>query len=424
MTKVCRKGIVNGMCVESLSPPRPPRFAAVASLSNRDFRYLIFGIITMMAGLQMQGIARGYLVYDITSSPLILGVVSSGFAVPMLGFALFGGALADRMRKRRIIQACQALGSATALLIAIATTTGRVTWVHLLLSSIVNGFIFAFMVPSRTALIPQLVDKSQTGNAFALSAAAMSSMTLLAPAFAGNLYNLIGADGVYYVISGLELSAVVFTGFIRTDDRPQKRANPAIFKEIVRGLSYIRHNSMVIVLIVLSISTALLAMPFRSLLPIYIVDVFGRGPDALGLMVSIMGIGAVAGSLTIAAMGKRRRGIFLLTGGLLSAICLIAAAAFPVFAVVCGLMLFLGIGDAFRRSLTMALIMESTDDEYQGRVSSVYTMNFGLMPLGTLPASVITEYFGVRAASLVMGLLLATVCLVIVISKPALRKLR
>ncbi len=402
---------------------RSPRFAAGAALSYRDFRYLWFGVVTMMAGQQMQGIARGYFVYDLTSSPLILGLVSSGFAFPMLGLALFGGALADRLRKKRIIQACQSLSALTAIVIAVAIVTGKVTWVHLFISSIINGITFAFMVPARTALIPQLVSHEHATNGFALNAAAMSVTTLLAPALAGNLYNWIGAHGVYFVIAGLELSAVMLTGMIHTDETPKPQGKKAIFKEIGSGLSYIRDHHMIVVLIVLSIATALLAMPFRSLLPIFIVDVFGRGPDALGTLVTIMGIGAIAGSVTVATVGRRGRGMFLIAGGLLSALCMIFASIFPIFGVVGGLMIFLGVGDAFRRALTMALIMESTEPEFQGRVSSVYTMNFGLMPLGTLPASLITEYFGVQAAAAVLGVLLLVICLIIMITQPALRRL-
>lgn len=416
--------MVDKMRAESNALASKPRFAAAAALSFRDYRYLWFGIISMMSGLQMQGIVRGYFVYDLTSSPLILGLVTSGFAFPMLGLALLGGALADRIKKKKIIQACQALGSVTAVLIAVAIQTGRITWVHLLIASLINGVIFAFMVPARTALIPQLVDASHISNAFALSAAAMSTTTLLAPAFAGNLYNWVGAAGVYYIIALFQAAAVVFTGLIHTDNKPQEAKEKAIFKEIRTGLGYIKRHKVIIVLIVLSISTALLGMPFRSLLPVYIVDVFGRGPEALGLLVSVMGIGSIAGALAVAAYGKRGRGKVLIAGGILSAASLIAAGLFPSYIFVSFLMVLLGIGDAFRRSLTMALIMETTEPEFQGRVSSVYTMNFGLMPLGTLPASVITQYYGVRSATAILGILLMAICLFVLVKFPRVRRLR
>ncbi len=401
----------------------PPSRARFAALAFRDFRYLWFGVIAMTAGMQMQVIVRGYFVYDLTSSPLILGLVSTGFAVPMLVLALFGGELADRLPKRRIIQLCQGTGSITALVIAVSITTGTVAWPHLFAASIVTGVIFAFMVPSRTALIPQIVCEKNAANAFALNAAAMSTTTLLAPALAGNLYVLIGADGVYYCIAALQAGAVLLTGMVRAPERPPSHPREAVMHEIAAGLRYIRENGIIVLLIVTAMTTALLALPFRSLLPIYIVEVFGRGPEALGLLVTLMGLGAIGGAVIIAGFGTRKRGPTLLVGGFLSAASLLVASARASFVVVGLCMIVLGVGDAFRRSLAMALIMEHTERKYQGRVSSVYTMNFGLMPLGTLPASILTEYLGVRFATATLGALLLGICTYLTVAKKSLRKL-
>ena len=162
---------------------------AFSSLRSRDFRFLWLGSLSVFAGYQMAAVARGYLTYDMTSSPLLLGVVSVGYAFPMLMLSLFGGALADRFRKRRIIQVCQILIAAISIFIAVSITTETITWIHLLFASITNGIVFAFMVPSRTALIPQLVGTETVTNALALNSAARSTMTMLAPAIAGNLYN-------------------------------------------------------------------------------------------------------------------------------------------------------------------------------------------------------------------------------------------
>ena len=395
-----------------------------ASLSFRDFRFLWLGVVTMMAGLQMQAVVRGYLTYDITASAFRLGLVNSGFAFPMLALTLFGGAMADRFRKKRIIQMCQGLGSVTAVFIGISISTGTVTWVHLLAASVINGFIFAFMVPARTALIPKLVEGSLVSNALALNAAAMSTTTLIAPAIGGALYAFIGPAGVYYLIAALELSAVVFTGLIGDDGGIGVPTGENIFRRILDGIVYIRKNPVLIILLVMGLSTALLVMPFRSLLPVLIVDEFHRGPETLGILLSTMGVGALIGSLTIAGLGRRRRGVILLAGGFMSAVGLLIAAMLPFFAVTMVVMLILGLSDSIRRSLNMALLLESTQDEYQGRVSSVYTMNFGLTPLGTLPAGAVAEHFGVPVTSLILGLILGGICILIVFLKPRLSRMQ
>ena len=407
----------------SAQPPSP-RFKPTAALAYRDFRFLWLGVIAYIAGLQMQGVARGYLVYDITSSPILLGLVNTGFAIPMLAFTLFGGVVADRFQKKRVIQLCQGIGAATAVLIGIAISTDTITWVHVFVSSLVNGTVFAFVIPSRTAIIPSLVSADNASNAFALNAAAMSATTLVAPVIAGNLYNWIGADGLYFFISGCQFLAVIFTGSIASKDTPTKRhLRTSALKEIKLGFQYIRKNKLIIILLVLTATTTLLSFPFRSLLPIYIVDVFGRGPEILGLLLSFMGIGAVLGSVFVASLGRRKRGMILIAGGFFSGASLVIAGFIPVISLVSISLFFLGVGDAFRRALTMALIMEQTETEYQGRVSSVYAANFGLMPLGVFPASVITEYFGVQTAVAIMGILLLGLCLFITLRRGDLRRM-
>jgi MFS family permease len=393
------------------------------SLGIRDFRNLWFGIVFMMGGMQMQSIARGYLVYDITSSALLLGLVSMGFAVPLLILSLFGGAAADRLNRKRLIQACQLLAAIASLAIALSISTKTVTWVHLFIASALHGVVFALMVPSRQALIPQLVSSELITNALALNAAAYSATTLLAPALAGNLYVLIGADGVYYVITAMEIAAVVFTGSIRHSGEGGRTQTANVLREIREGLGYVRRRPLVIVLIIIGLATALLAMPIRMLLPIFIVDVYHGGPKTLGLLVSFMGLGALAGSLVIAAMGRWRRGAMLLAGGIISGASLVSLAVFPLYLVAAIIMLILGIGDSIRRALNQTMILEVVDEEFRGRVVSLYTMNFGLAPLGIMPASLIAQYLGVRAASAVLGGVLLAIFTVLLLTQKKLRRL-
>ena len=211
------------------APAGPPKAGTwrytFMSLSNPDFRFLWFGLLLLMGGMQMQMIARGYLTYDLTSSPLLLGLVNAGFALPMLGLALFGGAIADRMNRKRVIQLGQAGAAAIGLFIAVSISAGVVTWYHLLAASMFQGVVFSFLMPARQAIIPQLVGQDNLTNAMALNAAAMSVTTLIAPTVAGTLYGWIGPAGVYYLIVGFSVGSVVLTGMIKNVDGG--RAGPA-----------------------------------------------------------------------------------------------------------------------------------------------------------------------------------------------------
>jgi predicted MFS family arabinose efflux permease len=285
------------------------------------------------------------------------------------------------------------------------------------------------MMPARQAIIPQLVGPERLTNAMALNAAGMSVMTLAAPALAGWLYAFLGPEFVYYIVATLALVAMLFTGLLpRTGAGLTRSAAPIrsaapMMKDIAAGLVYIRQSKLVLALLVMGLATTLLALPFRFMMPVFVVDVYQMGPEAMGLLVSLIGAGSLAGSLFIASLGKWRRGLLMLLGTLLSAIGLLLVAAIPIYLVAAGVMLIMGFGDAVRQTLNQSLIMEEVEAPYRGRVMSVFMMNFGLMPLGVLPAGVIAEYLGAQAAVGILAALLMVITAIIFFTQKRLREM-
>ncbi len=425
-----RNGVVGGSIPPSpgttpsaTSEARPRRWRATFyTLGNREFRLLWLSMVFLMFGIQMQMIVRGYLAYEITSSPFILGLVNAGFAIPMLSLALFGGVVADRMERKRVIQAGQVTSVILALFIGVSVFTGNISWVHLFGVSMAQGAVFSFVMPARQALVPQMVGKDNLTNAMSLDAGAMSVTTLLAPMFGGGLYNVIGPDGVYFLIAGCCVVAIALTALVSAGGGSASRPSVPVFSDIVEGLRYIVRSPIVLLLLIMGLATALLAMPFRFLMPVFVVDVYDRGPESLGLLVTIMGVGSLVGALFIASMGKRSRGLTLLAGSFASGIALVLVAAIPLYYVAAALMILMGLGDAGRRTLMMALIMEEVDDRYRGRVMSVFMMNFGLMPLGVLPAGAIAERMGGQFAVGMLGILLLLTTALIMVTQRRLRE--
>ena len=391
-------------------------------MNNRDYLFLWLGMMAMMAGMQMQMLARGYLVYDLTGSASLLGFVSAGMAIPMLFLAPFGGVIADRVERKRLIQGGQFIVAIFALIIGAAIFTDRIEWYHLLIVSILQGTVWTFMMPARQAIIPQIVGPERIGNAMALNAAGMSAMTLIAPAVAGGLYAWAGPANVYFIISGLSILSVIVTTLV---PKPERAAAPSqkrnMFSDIGAGLVYIKGNSMVLVLLVMGLATTLLASPFRMLLPVFVVDIYHRGPDSMGLLVAIMGGGSLVGSLAIAALGNWRRGMLLIIGSFVSGAALLLISAFPFYFAGAAIMVLVGLGDAGRRTINMGLIMEVVEDQYRGRVMSVFMMNFGLMPLGVLPAGMIADALGGQMAIAILGALLILVTVAVLFSQKGLR---
>ena len=274
-----------------------------------------------------------------------------------------------------------------------------ITWYHLLIMSMLQGVAFALMMPARQAIIPQVVDKDQLTNALALNSAAMSGTTLLAPALAGGLYAWAGPDYVYYLIGGLGAVSVVVTGLVPKTGRGTTRP-AAMLSDIKEGLVYMKESRIIIVLLFMSLIGSLLSMPFWFLLPVFVVDVYDRGPEAMGLLVSVMGAGSLIGSLGIASIGQWKRGLLLLSSTFVSGVSLLLVAGVPVYYAAAAVMIPLGLGDSARWTLNQALIMEQTQDRFRGRVMSVFAMTWGLMPLAVLPTESSPTRLAARLPSL------------------------
>lgn len=395
------------------------RFTA---LRHRDFRYLWLGNSIIMAGNQATSIAAGYLTYELTGSAFLLGIVSMGFAVPMLTLSLFGGALSDRIPRRRIIQIGQVLIVTSVAAVAVAIAFDVVGWTHLIVASAIQGVAFAFVVPARQSLIVDIVGDDMAGNAVALVSVSFSVTTLVAPAIAGVLYGSIGPLGVYLVVLVFDLVALFCTGIVRHEGTPRTRvkAEQSFLRDISAGLRYARNDELLVALMVVALAFTILAMPYRFLLPVLVVDVYQHGPRTLGLLSSMIGLGAILGASYVAFAGRRWRGSLLMGGAVVSGVGLMMIGAVPVLAVAVAMTILVGVGDALRRALNQALLLEVTDPEYRGRVVSIYAMNFGLTPAGALPAGVIAELLGVRMAVAIFGVLLIGLSGVIALRSPRL----
>jgi MFS family permease len=400
---------------------RRARSTTFASLAVRDFRLLWLGLLVMFGASQIRMVASGYLAYDLTNSALLLSLVAVGYAVPMLSLALIGGAVADRFDRRRLVQVAQAMFAVVALLVGLLIQFGQVTWVHLMASSALQGMLWALLVPARQAMIPGLVGRRLMTNALSLMAAGFSLTTLVGPAVGGWMYGLFGAAATYYFVAVLGVGAVLLTGRISSKNMPA--VGVAQHAAIRQGLAYIRRQPDIVMLFVISVVYAMVAMPFRLILPVFVVDLYRQGPETLGLLVTAMGVGSVGAAVVVANVTPGRRGLILVCGAIVASAAILVMSGLAVFWVGMACMLVLGVGDAIRKALNQAVMLEIADEEYHGRVSSVFMISFGLVPLGALPAGALAEAFGGQVAGAVMGGFMLLVSLALLTNR-RLRSLR
>lgn len=377
------------------------------SLSNPHFRALWLSMLFMMGGMNMQMVARGLLAWDLTHSYQMMGMISIGFAPPMLIFGMFGGVVADRIDRKRMIQIGQLGMVANAAVIATAIYTDTITIWYLLAASVFQGTLFAFLMPARQSIIPSIVGDNLMANALALNGMGMSLMTLGAPAVGGIIYAWAGPAAAYDTILGLNAVSLIFSAMLPSVVAAGKRRN--VLGDLTDALKYAARNRTVIGLLLIALGTTMFANAARNFLPAYVDDIFGKtieagGPQTVGWLLAVFGAGAFLGSLFIAGLRRgAHRGLWLIGSTLLSGIAVVGLGLAPILASAFVFLFFMGLADAGRRSLNNALLMEVVDDSYRGRISGIWMMNFGFMPIGILLFAQVSDIWDIRVASVVAG---------------------
>ena len=397
------------------------------SLRNPNYRKFWVSLIFLMAGINMQHLARGFLAWELTGDVFMVALVGAGFAPPILIFGLFGGSLADRWNRRMIIQYAQLIVSIVAFIVAISIVMDWVSIWVLFGAALTQGFCWSFMMPARQAIIPQLVPKGELTNAVALNASGMALMTLSGPSIGGLAYAALGPQATYFLMSGLMFFAFVMMSRVKVE-RPDAgnpgRRRENVFNSIWDGLRYSYRNKTILVLLLLTLATTMTSQSFRSLMPAQVELVFGGGAGQLGILMSMIGVGALVGSLFIAGLTENvKRGVVLLATGAISAAAIFVSTFVSVFLIGMLAMFALGIGDSGRRALNSALILEQTDDEHRGRVMGIYMLNFGLRPIGAIPLGFLAEQTSLQTSFAVASSVLIVSVVLTWILAPRIRRL-
>jgi len=287
------------------------------SLQNPVYRLYFIAMAGYMAPWSMQMIGRSLLVYRITGSAAILGIMSLAFSIPMLCLSLFGGVIADRVLKKHVIVAGTAGSALVSLVIALALTLGYLSpehpgsWWILAVAGALQGVIMALMMPSRMAIIPEIVGREDLLNAVSLNTVQMNGLRMLAPALAGLLVERFGFATLYYVMTGCYLvGAIIFSFLPRTGTAAIP--GPSALTQMKEGLNYVRHNTTILLILFFTVFAVVLTMPYYVLMPIFTEDIFGVGATGLGILMSVSGAGAIVGSLVLASLPNKKRGLMFL----------------------------------------------------------------------------------------------------------------
>jgi MFS family permease len=377
------------------------------ALTESQFRLLWFGMLFAQASMQMNIVARSWLAYTISGSALALGVVSLAQGLPWTLLSLLGGATADRADKRTLLVAVQFSLSALSIVNALLVHLNIVRVWHLVVLGLFQGIIFAFNMPTRQALIPELVSVERLANALALNSTGMNLNRVLAPALAGLLiasHPAVTFDvmAVFYFASALMLLRLPKTG-------PAKFPHPhSALADIWDGLRYIVQNKRLLALIIMAFVPTLFGMPYQQLLPVFQQDVLHVGPKALGMMYTMVGVGSLIGSLSVAAMAQSgKKDTIQGIAGVLFGVVIVLLALSSVYALSLVVLLAVGLASQGYMTLNNVLLMEATDPAYYGRVMSIYILTFSISPVAMLPIGFMVDHIGVSPTEAIVGAILA-----------------
>lgn len=351
----------------------------------RDFRRVWLGACTSSIGTWMQIVAQGWLIYRLTHSPQLLALDQFLGGLPIFLFTLIGGVVADRAQRHRVLLVSQFMQMTCAAVLTALVAFDCVHIWQILCLSFFSGLAQAFGGPAYQALIPSLVDREDIPNAIALNSIQFNLAVTIGPALAGQALAHLGEKWCFALNTLSFLAPVVALSCISVTFMPAA-STTSVLESLKQGLSFVRRGNSMLALVVLAFAMTFLSMPLRTYLPVFVKDIFRRGPETFGFLLAMMGVGSILGSLIVASLGNiRQRGRV----ALLMLICL--GATMSAFALsrrpaLSGILLLL-VGTFMMAAFAnvTSVVQLAISDEMRGRVMSVYNFAFrGGAPLGNL----------------------------------------
>jgi len=386
------------------------------ALRNPNFRLFWSGNFLSNIGTWMQNVAQGWLVLTLTGSAFWLGVVGFAGSIPFLIFTLFGGVVADRVNKRRLLLVTQSIMMVLAFVLAALAwfkdSSGRplITVWELVLLSFLNGMAMAMNAPSYQALVPRLVPREDLTNAIALNSAQFNMSRILGPTLGGYAMALVGVAGNFF-LNGVSFLAVLWALTRIRYPEQEPSHYPGLFASLSEGFAYVRGNKQMRVLVWMTAWVSFFGIPFITFIPYFARIQLHTDETGLGWLMAASGLGAVCGAVTVAALGKvRHRGAVVTIGGVAFFSAIIAFCYSHTFALSQCLLLVEGYSAILMISSFNVAIQHLASDQMRGRVMSIYATCFlGLPPLGALLAGEMSRHVPTPHALAAMAAVAATV---------------
>jgi MFS family permease len=398
------------------------------SLQSPVYRIYYLAVLGQSAGMVVGQVAGPLLIFRLTGSSVLLGAMSLTVSVPLIVMSLLGGVIADRVSKKQIVFACLMGFAAVSLIIALCLDTGLLSrersgsWWIMLVSSFIQGCLMGMMMPAFQSIIPEIIDKKLVMNAATLNTLGMNVLGLVVPVVTGVVIDHLDFEWAYYFAAGLYALGAVFLLFLPKTGR-MGASGGKMASEIKNGFTYIGQSPLVLMLLLFTLAMVVLSMPYQQLLPLFTDNILHVGATGLGLLMSVCGAGALAGSLILAVLPNTRRGLLLLLSGLSVGVALLVFAFSAIWGLSIAMMVFVGLGQTFRNTISNALLLTHTTAAYLGRVMALLNVQWGVMAFGTFFAGVLADIVSVQWVIGSLSILLVLVTALFLVFNRGIRRL-
>ena len=379
-----------------------------AAFQFREYRYFWLAAAFSNIGMWTLIYGRLWLMHKLTDSPLMVGLVTTASLGPLLLFSLFGGVVADRANRLKLLRVTRAMFAALAVLTGVLIATEVIRDWHLIAISVATGMLLSFDIPSRSAMLPALVPREHLAGAIALYSIVFGGAAIVGPAFFAPLVNLWGLEGVFFIIGASYVLTVGALMFMNPRDHTPTTRSTAILQGLIDGVQYTSRHRIIAGVIALAMVVAMFGMPFETLLPVLADKIITGGIDTYGRLLLSAGVGGLVATLAIASLGSRvHLTRFLVVSGIGFGLALLALSRVTWFP---GAALTIGLIGAFRLVfdvMSTTLIQSLAEDQFRGRVMSIYMFSWGMTALGGLQMGALGQSLGVPFALGLGGLVVA-----------------
>jgi MFS family permease len=400
------------MSMPAGTPPETPaasRFRVLAAMRYREYRLFWLGGAFSNLGMWALIYGRLWLMYDLTDAPLMLGVATISSLGPVLLLSVWGGVIADKVDRLRLVTVSRALFSLLALLTAALVATDVIRPWHLIAISLSTGVLLAFDIPSRQAMLPNLVPKEHLVNAIAVYSFVTAGSAIIGPGIFAPLVNFWGLEGLFFLIGIVYALTVVMLLLMKPVPRQTANDGSTLWQGLLEGLTYVRGHRMILSTLMVGVIGGIFGMSFETLLPIFADQVLAGDVYVYSWLLLAAGVGGLIGTVILAWIGNPGNAVTIqLVAGLGLGLGLLAFSQIDWLPASVGIMALVGGSSVTFLTINNTIVQNLVTEEFRGRVMSLHQLTWGVTSIGGLLMGSLAQLVDAPFALVVGGLVTAS----------------